>query len=66
MVMGVAIGIILALMRLSPAPIVSGAAWVYIWLFRGTPLLVQIIFWFNIAAPSPDRARRCRSRSQTS
>jgi polar amino acid transport system permease protein len=50
MVMGVGIGIILALMRLSPAPIVSGAAWVYIW------LLVQIIFWFQIAAltgPSP-------------
>jgi polar amino acid transport system permease protein len=50
MVMGVVIGIVLALMRLSPAPVVSDAAWVYIWLFRGTPLLVQILFWFNIAA----------------
>jgi polar amino acid transport system permease protein len=56
MLMGVIIGIILALMRLSPAPVVSGAAWVYIWLFRGTPLLVQILFWYNIAAltgPNP-------------
>ncbi len=56
MVMGLLIGVVLALMRLSPAPVVSDAAWVYIWLFRGTPLLVQIIFWFNIAAltgPNP-------------
>jgi polar amino acid transport system permease protein len=56
MVMGAIIGIFLALMRLSPAPVVSDAAWVYIWLFRGTPLLVQILFWYNIAAltgPNP-------------
>ena len=56
MVMGLIIGIILALMRLSPAPVVSDAAWVYIWLFRGTPLLVQILFWYSIAAltgPNP-------------
>ncbi len=50
MVSGVLLGIILALMRLSPAPVVSDAAWVYVWFFRGTPLLVQILFWFNIAA----------------
>jgi polar amino acid transport system permease protein len=50
MVTGLIIGIILALMRLSPAPVVSDAAWAYIWLFRGTPLLVQILFWYNIAA----------------
>jgi polar amino acid transport system permease protein len=35
-------------MRLSPNPIVSGVAWLYIWFFRGTPVFVQIIFWFNI------------------
>ncbi len=35
-------------MRLSPNAIVSGFASLYIWFFRGTPLLVQIIFWFNI------------------
>ena len=23
-------------------------AWVYIWLFRGTPVLVQLVFWFAI------------------
>ena len=45
MVLGIAIGVVLAIMRLSPNPIVSGAAWVYIWFFRGTPLLVQVLFW---------------------
>ena len=43
----------LAVMRLSPNPIVSGASWLYIWFFRGTPLLVQILFWYNIAALFP-------------
>ena len=37
-------------MRLSPNWLVSGASWIYIWFFRGTPLLVQIFFWNNIGA----------------
>jgi polar amino acid transport system permease protein len=48
MAIGIVFGIVLAVMRLSPNPIVSGAAWAYIWFFRGTPLLVQIVFWFNL------------------
>jgi polar amino acid transport system permease protein len=48
MAMGVVLGIGLAVMRLSKNPIVSGVAWVYIWFFRGTPVLVQLIFWFNL------------------
>jgi polar amino acid transport system permease protein len=47
---GILLGLIAAVMRLSPNPIVSGASWLYIWFFRGTPLLVQIIFWYNIAS----------------
>jgi polar amino acid transport system permease protein len=50
---GVALGIVLAVMRLSPNPLVSGASWVYIWFFRGTPVLVQLLFWNNIAALYP-------------
>jgi polar amino acid transport system permease protein len=53
MVVGVVLGVILAVMRLSPNPIVSGASWVYIYFFRGTPVLVQIIFWYNIGALFP-------------
>jgi polar amino acid transport system permease protein len=53
MVIGIALGVIAAVMRLSPNPIVSGAAWLYIWFFRGTPLLVQVLFWYNIASLFP-------------
>jgi polar amino acid transport system permease protein len=53
MAIGIALGILLAVMRLSPNPLVSGASWVYIWLFRGTPVLVQILLWYNIAALYP-------------
>ena len=53
MVIGIVLGVVLAVMRLSPNPIVSGAAWVYIWFFRGTPVLVQLLFWYNIAALYP-------------
>ncbi|MBO0885083.1 MAG: ABC transporter permease subunit, partial [Mycobacterium sp.] len=53
MLIGVALGAILAVMRLSPNPVVSGAAWTYVWFFRGTPVLVQIIFWSFLAALYP-------------
>jgi polar amino acid transport system permease protein len=53
MVMGVVIGLILAVMRRSPVPVVSGSAWAYIWFFRGTPVLVQLLFWNFIAALYP-------------
>jgi polar amino acid transport system permease protein len=53
MVMGVVLGVLLAVMRLSKNPVVSAVSWFYIWFFRGTPVLVQIFFWFNIAAILP-------------
>jgi polar amino acid transport system permease protein len=48
MAIGIALGIVLAVMRLSPNPIVSSASWVYIWIFRGTPVLVQLLFWNSV------------------
>src|SRR5262245_35699374 len=53
MVIGITLGVLLAVMRLSANPLVSGSAWVYTWLFRGTPVLVQILFWNNISALYP-------------
>jgi len=50
MAIGIALGVLLAVMRLSANPLVSGASWLYIWFFRGTPVFVQIIFWGNITA----------------
>jgi polar amino acid transport system permease protein len=53
MVIGIALGIAFAVMRLAANPLVGGVSWFYIWFFRGTPLLVQLLFWFNIAALYP-------------
>jgi polar amino acid transport system permease protein len=53
MSVGIALGTVLAVMRLSANPIVSTISRGYIWFFRGTPLLVQLIFWYNIAALYP-------------
>ena len=49
MVLGVALGVVLAVMRMSPNTLISGAAGTYIWFFRGTPQLIQLIFWYNLA-----------------
>ncbi|TMM26053.1 MAG: amino acid ABC transporter permease [Actinobacteria bacterium] len=53
MAIGIVIGILLAVMRLSPNPLVSATSWLYIWFFRGTPVLVQILFWGYISALYP-------------
>jgi polar amino acid transport system permease protein len=53
MVVGVALGVVLAVMRLSPNRLLAGASWLYIWIFRGTPVLVQLLFWNFIAALYP-------------
>ncbi len=53
MVLGVVLGVVLAVMRLSPNPLISGSSWLYIWFFRGTPVLVQLLFWYNVAALYP-------------
>jgi polar amino acid transport system permease protein len=53
MAIGIVLGVVFAVMRLSPNPLVAGASWLYIWFFRGTPLLVQLLFWGFIAALFP-------------
>jgi polar amino acid transport system permease protein len=53
MAIGIGLGIVLAVMRQSPSPVVSSSAWVYIWFFRGTPVLVQLLFWEFISALYP-------------
>lgn len=53
MVVGILLGIVLAVMRVSHNPIFSWVSRAYIWFFRGTPVLVQLIFWYNIAALYP-------------
>lgn len=53
LVLGVGLGVVLAVMRLSPNRLLSSVSWTFIWFFRGTPLLVQILFWSFISALYP-------------
>jgi polar amino acid transport system permease protein len=45
MAMATVLGILLAVMRLSTNPVLRVLSWSYVWFFRGTPLLVQVVFW---------------------
>ncbi|MFC0674421.1 amino acid ABC transporter permease [Brachybacterium hainanense] len=47
-VVGFGLGLMLALMRLSSSTLVSGVAWTFSWVFRSTPLLVQLLLWYNL------------------
>lgn len=49
MVLGLVLGVLFAVMRLSANPVTSSVAWLYVWVFRGTPVLLQILLWFNLA-----------------
>ncbi len=53
MVIGISLGIVIAVLRLSPNRFLSTAAWLYSWFFRGTPLLVQLLFWYFLSALYP-------------
>jgi polar amino acid transport system permease protein len=53
MAIGIVLGVVLAVMRLSPNPVLSAGSWVYVWFFRGTPVLVQLLFWNFISALYP-------------
>jgi polar amino acid transport system permease protein len=53
MVMGILIGVGLALLRQSEHPGLRAVSGGYIWLFRGTPVLLQILLWFNISLIFP-------------
>jgi polar amino acid transport system permease protein len=53
MVLGVALGLVLAIGRLSENRLPHHLAGLYIWVFRGTPLMVQLIFWYNLSTLFP-------------
>ncbi|MFJ9518315.1 amino acid ABC transporter permease [Kitasatospora sp. NPDC101801] len=53
MVLGFALGTVFAVFRLSDNPVLRSISWGFVWIFRSTPLLVQLLFWFNIGALYP-------------
>jgi polar amino acid transport system permease protein len=53
MALGIVLGVVVAIMRLSPNPVLAVTAAGYTWLFRGTPLILQLLLWFNLALIFP-------------
>lgn len=53
MAIGLSLGTVLAIMRLSSNRLLSVLSWLYIWFFRSVPVLVQLIFWYNFGALYP-------------
>ncbi|MGV9455012.1 amino acid ABC transporter permease [Streptomyces sp. NPDC003635] len=49
-VLGFLLGTVIAFMRLSRSPVLQTVAWSYIWIFRSIPMIVQLVFWFNLSA----------------
>ncbi|WP_240675069.1 amino acid ABC transporter permease [Cellulomonas endophytica] len=45
MVIAVLLAVLLAVMRRSDNPVMRGVSWTYIWVFRGTPIYTQLVFW---------------------
>jgi len=48
MILGVAIGIVIAIMRLSPSPVLRSIAWVYTWVFRAVPRVALLLVFANL------------------
>lgn len=53
MIIGVVGGILLAVLRMSSNPVLARLSGLYVWVFRGTPLLVQLLFWYFLSAVVP-------------
>jgi polar amino acid transport system permease protein len=51
--MGIVLGVLLAVMRQSGNPVTSTASWLFVWFFRGTPVLLQLLLWYNLALVFP-------------
>jgi len=53
MALGIVLGVVIAIMRLSANPVMRGVALGYVWLFRGMPAILQLLLWFNLALVFP-------------
>jgi polar amino acid transport system permease protein len=51
--LGIALGVVVAVMRSSGNPVTGAVGWVYVWFFRGTPVLLQLFLWYNLALVFP-------------
>ncbi len=53
MTLGIVLGVVIAIMRISGNPVLSSIAIGYVWVFRGAPALLQLMLWFNLALIFP-------------
>lgn len=53
LLVGVILGFVFGIMRRSENVVLRFASWLYVWIFRGTPVLLQLLIWFNIALVFP-------------
>ena len=53
MALGIVLGVGVAVMRMSPNPVLRSVALAYVWLFRGMPVILQLLLWFNLALVFP-------------
>ncbi|HUR50606.1 MAG TPA: amino acid ABC transporter permease [Mycobacteriales bacterium] len=51
--LGIALGVVVAVMRRSGNPVTGAVGWLYVWFFRGTPVLLQLLIWYNLALVFP-------------
>lgn len=54
MVIGLALGVVIAVMRVSESRTLRSSSAFYVWFFRGTPVLVQLVFWYNLGYLFPE------------
>ncbi len=52
--LGIFLGVVVAIMRISSNPVLDTIAVIYVWVFRGAPALLQLLLWFNLALDLPD------------
>lgn len=53
MLLGIVLELICAVGKLSKLRFFMGLSDLYLWFFRSTPLLVQLLFWYNLSALFP-------------
>lgn len=53
MALGIVLGVGVAILRMSDNPVLRGLALTYVWLFRGLPVILQLLLWFNLALIFP-------------
>jgi polar amino acid transport system permease protein len=53
MALGIVLGVLVAIMRMSTNPVMRAVSLGYVWLFRGTPTILQLLLWFNLALVFP-------------